>query len=986
MQPIVRSTVVVLFVALGTLPVAAQPLEFAKVDAPSARGARAIVVADFNRDGWPDVAQAGIEPNAVSILLNARGRESLRYTIPVGVGPFDIATDDFDRDGIPDLVVANADSNTLSILTGQGDGRFTRTDIGAHSSPRGVATGDINGDGNPDFVHTAYVMDAVVLSLGDGRGGFRTNMSVGYAEQPQDVRLADVNRDGHLDLVVAFNAPEGLIVWTGPVEALSPTVIPGASYLNVLDVADLNADGWLDVAAASTDRARVAVYFGSPSGLAYRRSYSVDPDPRGITIADLNADGALDIATANRATNTVNVLLGDPAHRGSFLPRLTLAAGIGSRALAATDVNADGRIDLVIGNQYAASSSVLLNESPRLRAAYTFGHTTLPSSVELSSRIYSNEASSFAVGDFNRDGKLDFVQRIAESVDVAVVLTNGDTVVLPGVETDGAEAYAGHVVADFNDDGELDVVVIAGGITYLGNGHGQFSARVTGPFSDRRCVPGDMNRDGRLDLVCPGQVMLGYGTGVFARGARFTSLTYGADFGYALQVADLNRDGTLDVVGSRGEIWLGDGSGELAPATPALEFAYSSVAVANVNHDGYVDLVFNDSTSLFLWPGSAAGYQGTPEPFYGEGLEANLDVVMADVNADGDLDIVINFLVEDADRPGIMKMLPGRGDGTFGDAEVFALPGGEILAADVTKDGLLDIVVAKSREIHVLVNERNDTNRPPLVTAPDVTAQSVGCIALPVQASDPDQHAVFVTWQGGDVWPTGMMGKLESASACVESPGTYRYQVSVSDHRGAVVTRSFTVTVEEGPAEIVLYAADAETAGRWSLVSDPLAAGGTRAYDRNAGTAKVTTPAAQPANFITLAFVADPARTYKLWLRLKADGNDYGNDSVWVQFSGSATQSGSEVYRIGTMSGLAVNLEECANCGTSGWGWEDDGWGAVNRNGVTLRFPEGGQQWIRIQTREDGVSVDQIVLSAAQYVTTRPGAAKNDTTILKKTP
>jgi hypothetical protein len=62
---------------------------------------------------------------------------------------------------------------------------------------------------------------------------------------------------------------------------------------------------------------------------------------------------------------------------------------------------------------------------------------------------------------------------------------------------------------------------------------------------------------------------------------------------------------------------------------------------------------------------------------------------------------------------------------------------------------------------------------------------------------------------------------------------------------------------------------------------------------------------------------------------------------------------------------LAVNLEECANCGTSGWGWEHDGWGAVNRNGVILRFPEGGQQWIRIQTREDGVSVDQIVLSAA---------------------
>jgi hypothetical protein len=74
-----------------------------------------------------------------------------------------------------------------------------------------------------------------------------------------------------------------------------------------------------------------------------------------------------------------------------------------------------------------------------------------------------------------------------------------------------------------------------------------------------------------------------------------------------------------------------------------------------------------------------------------------------------------------------------------------------------------------------------------------------------------------------------------------------------------------------------------------------------------------------------------------------------------------------------------VNLEECSGCGESGWGWEDDGWGAVNLNGVTLRFPEGGVQTIRIQTREDGVSIDQIVLSSGKYKTTRPGTAKNDT-------
>jgi hypothetical protein len=80
-----------------------------------------------------------------------------------------------------------------------------------------------------------------------------------------------------------------------------------------------------------------------------------------------------------------------------------------------------------------------------------------------------------------------------------------------------------------------------------------------------------------------------------------------------------------------------------------------------------------------------------------------------------------------------------------------------------------------------------------------------------------------------------------------------------------------------------------------------------------------------------------------------------------------------------------VNLEECNGCGVSGWGWEDDSWGAQNRNGMLLRFPEGGGQVVRIQVREDGVSVDQIVLSAEGYLTARPGTAKNDTTILDST-
>ena len=186
----------------------------------------------------------------------------------------------------------------------------------------------------------------------------------------------------------------------------------------------------------------------------------------------------------------------------------------------------------------------------------------------------------------------------------------------------------------------------------------------------------------------------------------------------------------------------------------------------------------------------------------------------------------------------------------------------------------------------------------------------------------------------------------------------------------------------------MLWAAQSYIDTTWSVVDDRSAAGGQRVYDPNLGKPKVTAPLPDPTSFLWLRFVPDPTQTYKLWIRLKADSNSWANDSVWVQFSNATDLSGTPKYRVGTTSGLAVSLEECSNCGVAGWGWEDDGWGALNKNGELLRFAQPadpGGQYLLIQTREDGVSIDQVVLSAEKYLTTRPGAAKNDATILAVT-
>jgi hypothetical protein len=115
---------------------------------------------------------------------------------------------------------------------------------------------------------------------------------------------------------------------------------------------------------------------------------------------------------------------------------------------------------------------------------------------------------------------------------------------------------------------------------------------------------------------------------------------------------------------------------------------------------------------------------------------------------------------------------------------------------------------------------------------------------------------------------------------------------------------------------------------------------------------------------------------------LRATGNSKWNDAVWVQFSDSMIGDRAK-YRIGSSKALLVNLEPCDSCGVSGWGWQN---GAYWLNQVTtVRFANSGMHTIRIQTREDGVEIDQVVLSPARYLSAVPGPVKNDATILAET-
>jgi hypothetical protein len=212
----------------------------------------------------------------------------------------------------------------------------------------------------------------------------------------------------------------------------------------------------------------------------------------------------------------------------------------------------------------------------------------------------------------------------------------------------------------------------------------------------------------------------------------------------------------------------------------------------------------------------------------------------------------------------------------------------------------------------------------------------------------------------------------------VVSPSTYR-----SSPPGP--SGGDTTIVGDSPPlkDVVVYASEIPTLrGSWSRVTDTTAAVGSRLSTPDRGIANTTAAFASPVDYVDVPIQAPANVDYTIWLRLKAAGNSKWNDSVWVQFS-DASRNGSPAYRIGTTAALLVNLatnSEATNL--NGWGWSNSAYWLSPA--ATIRFSTTGVHTIRVQVREDGVSLDQIVLSPSRYLTSSPGSTGGDSTIVAK--
>jgi hypothetical protein len=777
--------------------------------------------------------------------------------------------------------------------------------------------------------------------------------------------------------------------------------IPGAQNLFSVAVGDFDGDGRPDIAATTPSQPKVFVYLHSSNGLFLSQSIASPLSNRGIVAADFNKDGRADIAVANRGSNEV-ILFAATADGTQFRPGVLFPVGTGSRAIVAADIDGDGRLDLVTGNEYVAAVSVLYNRTASAGpGAVAWELHALPDA----SPDARPQPGALAAGDFNRNGTIDVVVN--------------DTVVLDGtramtVAVSRPQAtYGPAVVADFSGGGNPDFARVArlpdpsapsGTVdvvdVFFGDGAGFFSFAETFTFENvRNMFVADVNGDRRPDLlVFDSRINAGTGTPVLTgvvllatREGRFqiSSPVVTTSTAIPIGVADMDGDGIPELLLWDTErqviqVWTQGNSGyQFASESPTAGQPMSNPLVADINEDGVPDVVGigGSTNSLMVFLGQRGIFGSLP-------LTAPISstatrVIIGDFNADGRLD----YLANDG------TFAAGMGDGTFTVVRRLNISFAEAIPVDIDGDALIDVVLNGSGYAGMELFNRGTAgpNLPPVADAgSDITVPYQAQFGTPgvsltaVRSYDPNLDALSYVWMDA---AGAVRGTSVTLAITGLTPGTYSYTLVVRDDSGAEARDSVNVTIT-GSTEIVAYAAGASYHGSWTQRADATAAAGIAAWDPNAGAPKLNAPLANPANYIELNVHPTPALTYKLWLRLKSEADSWANDSVFVQFDGAVDASGHPVYQIGSTSALAVNLEECVNCGDSGWGWRDDAWGAKDLiSSVMLRFPNAGSgiTRVRIQTREDGVMLDQVVLSPDTFKTTRPGAVKNDTVILGRT-
>ena len=280
-----------------------------------------VAVADLNGDGIPDLVTANgasdtTSEGSVSILLGkGKGSFAQPNLISVSGQALAIVVADFNRDGKPDLVVLT--HNGLFSLAGNGNGTFQLpvTISGPFAEDPVLATADFNHDGIPDLAAEVGHNSGLQVFLGNGDGTFRLSASLSCGtDYSPPLALADFNNDGKIDIAAqCVSSPFGVTsIFLGNGDGTFTQAGTFMGGVNAPVVGDFNGDGYPDLAGLNGADGTVVISLNNRHGAFPTYSaYGAGGSLSLAAVADLNKDGNADIAAANAGAQTVDLLFGN---------------------------------------------------------------------------------------------------------------------------------------------------------------------------------------------------------------------------------------------------------------------------------------------------------------------------------------------------------------------------------------------------------------------------------------------------------------------------------------------------------------------------------------------------------------------------------------------------------------------------------------------------------------------------------------------------
>jgi len=464
-----------------------------------------VTLVDLDADGVGDMALANLNSSNIT-LVDAYGNIGLQVigSIP-SLSGYEVIAADFNNDGKVDLAIAGSEnaSGLGTVHLGTGVGAFgPRHDFATGGNLSiGMSTGDLDGDGRLDLA-LASSPNNVSLLRGNGDGTFGANRAVapdGANADFKKVTVAEMTGDGHLDLVLAGNANVRVVKGNGS-GSFSFVGQSGAAAVDIA-VADFDGDGHRDVASVNgTAFTNLAISYNPGNGaIATGSIYTVGGSAIAVAAGDVDHDGYPDLVVGCDVPGDLFFLRnqGD----GSFSAPTSVAGGGWRQAVAVVDVNGDGNPDIVAANYLLDVVEVYLGNGSGgfgSGATYATGHRPI----------------SITAGSFNADGAPDLA--LACQNTISVLLNSGSGTFPAATAYAKPGIWSGIAVGSADQDAWPDLFVVDGynySVSILNGsaaGGFTFQARSWGvPAVPEGIAVGDLNEDGRTDIVASGSALYG---------------------------------------------------------------------------------------------------------------------------------------------------------------------------------------------------------------------------------------------------------------------------------------------------------------------------------------------------------------------------------------------------------------------------------------------------------------------------------------------